>query len=97
MKSDHRNTALAVVVVALIIAALFFVPYRIELTGEISWSPLYRSPLEFQAFEAGGTESALITALDAHISWGWYLAEIGALSVVGWIVVQVASGFGKEE
>lgn len=97
MRSEARNTAIAVVVVAIIIAALLFVPHRIELTGDIAWSPLYRGPLEYQAFDTGATESAVITALDANISWGWYIAELVALALLGWITIQVATGIRKED
>jgi hypothetical protein len=97
MRSEARNTAISVVVVAIMIAAIFFVPHRIELTGDIAWSPLYRGPLEYQAFDTGASESAVITALDSHISWGWYIAELVALALVGWITIQVATGIGEED
>ena len=31
--------------IALIVAALFYVPWRIESTGDLKWAPFYRNPV----------------------------------------------------
>lgn len=45
--TDKQNLVFAVTTVALLVAALFYIPWRIEPSGTLRWAPAYRPPMMY--------------------------------------------------
>lgn len=93
--NEQQRTVCAIGVVALILAAIFFVPWRVESSGDIEWGPVFRQPVTYSQTYATDQPGARYAYDDAHIHVGYLLFEllaIGAVSVTGYVL---ASGARK--
>lgn len=45
--NDRQNTVVATVLAALILVPVFLCPWRVESSGEITWSPIYQPPISY--------------------------------------------------
>lgn len=45
--NDRQNTVVATAISGLILVMVFLCPWRVESTGEITWSPIYQQPMSY--------------------------------------------------
>lgn len=45
--SERQKFVLGAAAAALIIASMFFVPWRVESSDEITWAPIHRQPISY--------------------------------------------------
>lgn len=45
--NDRQNTVVATVIAGLLLVTVFFCPWRVESSGEITWSPIYQPPISY--------------------------------------------------
>lgn len=96
MMNDKKRTVLGVGVVTVILAAMFFVPWRIESSDELKWSPIYRQPVTYSQTYETRSPGARYAYDEARIDVGFFLLEIlaiGAASATGYVL---ASGDEKD-
>lgn len=43
--NDRQNTVVATVIAGLLLLTVYFCPWRVQTTGEITWSPIYQTPI----------------------------------------------------
>ena len=97
--NEAQRTVLAVAVVALIIATVFYVPWRVQPTEEIKWAPIYRQPVSYvrsynDAYSQEG--SSRFSYDDGEVAVGILALEIVGLGVAGWIAFLFAAGLARE-
>ena len=69
--------------IALIVAALFYVPWRIESNGKLAWAPFYRNPVMGQSIRITETIDSRFIRLKGRPVWGIYFLQLGAIGLVG--------------
>lgn len=87
--NDQQRTVCAIGVVVILLGAIFFVPWRVESSGEIEWGPVYRQPVTYSQTYATERPGARYAYDDAHIHIGYLLFEllaIGAVCAAGYVL-----------
>lgn len=74
--NDSQKTVFGVAAVALLIAILFFIPWRMEPSGELAWAPIYRQPMsEARSYATDLHDTALVYE-SGEIAVGAFALEI---------------------
>jgi len=84
--NEWQNFVVATGVAGLILVIVFLCPWRIELTDEIRWSPIYQPPMAFvRTYDDtyGAQGGYKIESEEAHIAVDYLFLE-----VVAWIAVE---------
>lgn len=84
--NEWQNFVVATGVSGLILVVVFLCPWRIELTDEIRWSPIYQPPMAFvRTYDAtyGEKGGYRIESEEAHIAIDYLVLEVLALIAVG--------------
>lgn len=79
------------VVVAMFVAAFYFIPWRVDETNELVWSPFYRNPVVFEASYMDGTTRSVFRLVKGHRAWGVYALQFLGIGAAGWIAYVVAA------
>ncbi len=90
--NDRQRTVLGVAVMALIVATLFFVPWRIESTDEIKWAPAYRSPVSSVRSYSTELHDTSYAYNDGEIAVGIYVLQILAIGAAGGAAFVASAG-----
>lgn len=80
-----RGVAVATAASVLILVVLFFMPWRIEATGEIAWAPVYRPPIDYvTTFQE--VDNALVRYYEtAEVAWDILLLQLAGIAALGWV------------
>lgn len=95
--NEKQRTVLAIVAAAMILAVLFFAPWRVKSSDEIKWSPLFRPPVSHSLTYETQQPSSRYTYDEAEIALGIYVIEILAIGLIGWIAYVIIPGITWEE
>lgn len=93
--TESQNRVVATVVSALILVPVFLCPWRIEATDEITWSPIYQTPITYvRTYDDGQTQDgrSRMEYEQATVAWDFLIAEILVVAVVGGVVYRFSSG-----
>ena len=69
--------------IALIVAALFYIPWRIESTGDLAWAPFYRNPVVGSSTFDGDTITTRYVQLLGRPVWSIYALQLIAIGAIG--------------
>lgn len=94
--NDRQRTVVGIVAVALIIAALFFVPWRTAPEGEVAWAPVYRSPISQVRSYASELHDTDLRYGEGHVAFGLLVLELAGIGLLGW-GAYVLSADAREE
>lgn len=82
-------------VIALFVAALFYVPWRIESSGDLQWAPFYRNPAVGRSTMTDyGIESRYIELKGRPIV-GLYLLQLAAIGGIGFVAFRAVRDRGE--
>lgn len=99
--NSWRTAVVATAAASLIIAVLFFIPWRLEHTNEIVWAPVYRPPLSHATtFQELGT--ARVNYESGEVAVEYLLVQVFGIVAVGWLASVIIgalaqSANGEEE
>lgn len=95
-KRRTRNSyVVATTVVALMIVLMFFVPWRLESSGEILWAPFYRTPISHSTtFQELGSVRADYE--EGRVAVGILIFQLVAVGSAGWVADVVTSAIRAE-
>lgn len=95
---NHTQSGiLGTTVVALFVAAFFFIPWRVHETNDLAWAPFYRNPVEFEATYMDGETRAVFRQVKGHRAWGVYALQLTVIGAVGWIAFAVTADDPEED
>lgn len=94
--NHNQRGALATTVIAVFIAAVFYFPWRVEPAGELMWAPFYRGPVVVQEARIEALMGSRYVALEGTRVWWLYLAQIAALSAIGYAAFKKLEGPAPE-
>lgn len=80
--NEKQSFVVATGVAFLIIATVFFVPWRLASTGEIKWSPIYRQPMSYISTNDRDPGDSRYVYDKADIAAGILLLEVFGILVV---------------
>ncbi len=84
--NDRQNTVVATVTAGFLLVTVFFCPWRIQTSEEITWSPIYQPPISYvQSHDArrSDQEVSWLEYEDAEIAVDLLLLQVLALGAVG--------------
>ncbi len=87
--NHNQRGALGTTAIALIAAALFYIPWRVEATDDIVYAPFYRTPVVKQSARIEGTIGSRYIYLQGRPIWWLYGLQIGAIAGTGAIVFRL--------
>lgn len=92
-----QSGILGTAVVALIVAALYFIPWRVDETNDLVWAPFYRNPVEFEATYMDGETRAVFRQVKGRRAWGVYALQFVVIGTVGWLSFAAAADDLEDE
>jgi hypothetical protein len=96
--SNPQRTVCAIGAATMVLAVMFFVPWRLHSTNEIEWGALFRQPMSYAQSYATDEPGARIYTQDADIHTSYLLIEIlaiGAVSLAGYLLAGRVSEDGS--
>ncbi len=98
MRSTNRNTRMnekqraiaGTVAMAFLVAAFFYVPWRIESSGDLTWAPFYRNPVMGRSTLITETVETQFIRLKGRPVWGLYVLQLATIAAVGVTVYRFA-------
>ena len=91
-----QRGVLGTVVVAIFVAAFYFIPWRADETNELVWSPFYRNPVEYEASYMDGTTRAVFRQVKGRRAWGIYALQFIVIGAAGWIAFAAVADDDEE-
>ncbi|GAB5521873.1 MAG: hypothetical protein RhofKO_41240 [Rhodothermales bacterium] len=80
---DKQNAVKAVTVAALLVAALFYIPWRIEPSGALRWAPAYRPPMIYSVAYEDNVRVARYVYNEGTIAFGVLILQLGIIAGTG--------------
>jgi hypothetical protein len=80
--TEHQRLVLAIAAVSLVLGSIFMVPWRLELTGDLQWGPVYRPPISYVPTYEVGVGSDLVYR-EARIASGPLALQLLAIVFSG--------------
>ena len=90
---DKQNAVKAVTVAALLVAALFYIPWRIEPSGALRWAPAYRPPMMYSVSYEGDVRVARYVYNEGTVAFGVLAFQ---LLVIGGTGAALYAAAGRE-
>ena len=81
--NEKQRAVLGTSAIALLVAALFYVPWRIESTGDLKWAPFYRNPVVERSTLIGETIDSQFIRLKGRPVYGLYLLQLLTIGATG--------------
>lgn len=80
-----RGVVVATAAAVLILVVLFFIPWRIEATNEIAWTPIYRPPVDYvTTFQE--VDSAMVSYYETgRVAWDILFLQLTGVAAVAWV------------
>ena len=93
--NHNQRGALGTTAIALIAAALFYIPWRLESTDSIAYAPFYRAPVVKQSARIEGTIGSRYIYLEGRPVWWLYGLQIGAITGAGFFAFRLLAEPGE--
>lgn len=81
--NEKQRAVVGTAAIALIVAALFYVPWRIESSGDIRWAPFYRNPVVGMSTRIGESIDSRFRRLKGRPVYGLYVLQLVLVGSVG--------------
>ena len=81
--NEKQRAVAGTVAIAFIVAALFYIPWRIEATGDLTWAPFYRNPIMDRASRIMGATESRLVELKGRPVWSLYAAQLIVIGSFG--------------
>jgi hypothetical protein len=88
--NDRQRTVLATSVVALLVGALFFVPWQREDSDEIYWSPFYRAPITVESTLRGSVAYNELSRVKGRPMFILYVVQLAGIAGTGLVAFRLA-------
>lgn len=95
--NEKQRMVLGTTAVALILAVMFFVPWRVKSSDEIKWAPMYRQPVSYSHTYATNRPGSRYVHDEAEIEIGFFLLEILTIGAAGAGGYMLNSGGGQAD
>ncbi len=92
-----QRGVLGTTVIALFVVALFYIPWRIESTGDLAWAPFYRNPVVGQSTLKGETIETRFVRLKGRPVWWLHGLQIVSVAGAGYVAFHLAWREEEEE
>ncbi|MEM6646195.1 MAG: hypothetical protein AAF730_08075 [Bacteroidota bacterium] len=89
--TDKQNLVFAVTVAALVVAALFYIPWRIEPSGTLRWAPAYRPPMMYTVTYEGDVAVSRYVYNEGRVAFGVLAFQLLCIGGTG-AMLYVAAG-----
>jgi hypothetical protein len=84
MKMNEKQRAvMGTVAIALLVAALFYIPWTVAATGELRWAPFYRNPVVQQRVAMGESTDSRFIRLKGQRAYGVYALQLLVIGAIG--------------
>jgi hypothetical protein len=81
--NEKQRSVTGTLAIALIVAALFYIPWRIESSGDLRWAPFYRNPvISLSTLSDDTIQSRFVRLKGRPVIW-LYLLQLGAIGATG--------------
>ena len=84
--NEKQRAVAGTVAIALLVVALFYVPWRVESTGDLKWAPFYRNPVVERSTLMGESIESRFIRLKGRPVWSLYLLQLMAIGASGALV-----------
>ncbi len=81
--NEKQRTEVATVTIALFVAALFYIPWRVESTGDLKWAPYYRNPVLGRSTHIGERIDTRYVRLKGQPVYSLYVAQLVLIGSAG--------------
>ncbi len=88
--NDRQRTVLATSIVALLVGALFFVPWQREDSDEIHWAPFYRAPITVESTLRGTTAYNELARVKGRPMFFLYVIQLAGIAGTGLVGFRLA-------
>lgn len=95
--NEKQRTVVGAVAAALIIAGLFFAPWRHTQTGELTWAPVFRKPASYTGYYQGRESGSAIRYDDATFAAGIFALQLLGIGGLGWVAYVVSADHENED
>lgn len=92
--TESQNRIIATLVAALILVPVFLCPWRVTSTDELTWSPIYQTPISYvRSYDEAQstTGQSRMEYEPATIAWDLLVLEVVAVAVLGGLLYVRAS------
>lgn len=90
--SEKQRLILGLTICAVLLAGLFFMPWRITASDELAWGPIYRPPVSHALSYQHSTPGARYTYETAERALGVYVLQLLAIGALGGIAYRLRAG-----
>lgn len=87
--NHNQRGALGTAAIALIAAALFYIPWRVESTGDIAYAPFYRNPVMGQHTRMEQTIESRFIRLKGRPIWWLYGLQLVGIAGAGFVAIRL--------
>lgn len=81
--NEKQRAIVGTLAIALIVASMFYIPWRIESTGNLKWAPFYRNPVVGTATRITGGVDSRFAKLKGRPVWAIYALQLVAIGAIG--------------
>jgi hypothetical protein len=81
--NEKQRTVVATFTCALIVAALFYIPWRVESTGDLKWAPFHRNPVLERSTLIGDSIDSRFVRLKGQPVFGLYVVQLILIGTTG--------------
>ena len=93
--NEKQRAVAGTVAIAFLVAAFFYVPWRIESSGDLTWAPFYRNPVIGRSTLIAESVDTQFVRLKGQPVWGLYVFQLAMIAAAGvtvfWYVRDVES------
>lgn len=89
--NDHQRTVVAIAVVLLLIAPMFFVPWRTGPESELQFAPIYRPPVSHVRSYASELHDTRYAYDEGSIAVDLLALEMAMIGLIGWAAYAVSA------
>lgn len=80
---NKQSAILGTLVAALFISTFFFVPWRMESSGDLAWAPAYRPPVTVEQSVRDETVRSVVRYEEGEVAVGVFVVQLLAILAVG--------------
>lgn len=92
-----QRGVLGTTVIALFVVALFYIPWRIESNGDLTWAPFYRNPVVGQSTLQDETIETRFVRLKGQPIWWLHGLQIVSIAGAGYATFHLVRREEEEE
>ena len=95
--NERQRAVLGTVAIALIVAAVFYVPWRIESTGDLAWAPFYRNPVVGRSTLLDDSLDSRYIQLKGRPVYAIYVLQLVGIGAIGTLAYWAVREQSKSE